>query len=166
MRRPTGETLARFDLGFLMAQRLVAQAVYCAAGYFLSGVEELYERALALLQLSANEFGSTGDVIEYHLIVLLRRVLPRMHHRSTWQLLAATNGDLNRWRRYLLLLARGGGAQLENQPGIAELWPSQITAIRAGLISKPGSMAIRMPTSAGKTRVAEMAIVDHLIAYD
>ena len=62
-----------------------------------------------------------------------------------------------------MLSARGRGASaLEARSG-AELWESQITALRAGLLSDSNrGLAIRMPTSAGKTRIAELAILDTL----
>jgi hypothetical protein len=58
------------------------------------------------------------------------------------------------WTRYL--------RQLAAQPrAVVELWPSQRMALEAGLID-PGrrGLVVRTPTSSGKTRMAEAAIVD------
>lgn len=61
------------------------------------------------------------------------------------------------------MLARGiGGGALQNR-SISELWQSQQTALEAGFLQKNQSWIIRMPTSAGKTRIAEMAIAKTLI---
>ena len=87
----------------------------------------------------------------------------RLSRTSVWTELADHIARDALWRRYALLSARGRGASaLEARSG-AELWESQITALRAGLLSDSNSgLAIRMPTSAGKTRIAELAILDTL----
>ena len=44
-----------------------------------------------------------------------------------------------------------------------ELWESQRQALSAGLLDAQSGFSIRMPTSAGKTRIAELAIVNMLV---
>ena len=87
----------------------------------------------------------------------------RLSRTSVWTELAGHIAHDALWRRYAMLSARGRGASaLEARSG-AELWESQITALRAGLLSDSNrGLAIRMPTSAGKTRIAELAILDTL----
>jgi len=46
--------------------------------------------------------------------------------------------------------------------GSVELWQSQKSAIASGFLSSAASFVIRMPTSAGKTRIAELAILNAL----
>lgn len=60
------------------------------------------------------------------------------------------------WTRYLRQLAA------QRRP-VVELWPSQRMALEAGLLD-PGrrALVVRTPTSSGKTRMAEAAIVDAL----
>ena len=58
--------------------------------------------------------------------------------------------------------AAGERVRLKLESG-AELWESQIRALRAGLLSDSNKgLAVRMPTSAGKTRIAELAVLDTL----
>jgi helicase len=68
-----------------------------------------------------------------------------------------------RWRRYLTLLGRGTGRTVTESGSVSEVWPSQLRAIEQGLLSDSRNKIIRMPTSAGKTRVAEMAMVHTLV---
>ena len=57
------------------------------------------------------------------------------------------------WTRYASRLAR-------QVPSVVELWPSQRRALEAGALDpKRSTLVIRTPTSSGKTRVAEMAIL-------
>ena len=46
---------------------------------------------------------------------------------------------------------------------ISELWNSQIKAINNGLLNDDSNKIIKMPTSAGKTRIAEIVIIKTLI---
>ena len=86
-----------------------------------------------------------------------------MERRSTWNIFPTYVELQNpRWKRYLKLLARGTGQHLLRSPSVSELWPSQIAALKGGLLST-SSKIIKMPTSAGKTRVAEIAIVHSLV---
>src|SRR5439155_1474600 len=73
------------------------------------------------------------------------------------------SSEHTRWRRYLKLLARGVGPDVYSARSISELWPSQIAAIEQGLLDATASKIVRMPTSAGKTRIAELAIVNALV---
>ncbi len=58
------------------------------------------------------------------------------------------------WRRYLRSLA-------SQSPAVVELWPSQRVALEAGLLDAARSaLVVRTPTSSGKTRMAEAAIIE------
>ena len=62
-----------------------------------------------------------------------------------------------------MLSSRGQGASALDARSSTELWQSQLTALHAGLLSNENNgLAVRMPTSAGKTRIAELAILDTL----
>ena len=62
-----------------------------------------------------------------------------------------------------MLSSRGRGTSAFDARSSTELWESQLTALRAGLLSHENNgLAVRMPTSAGKTRIAELAILDTL----
>ena len=57
----------------------------------------------------------------------------------------------------------GLGDDILDSRSISELWPSQVATVESGLLESDESHAVRMPTSAGKTRVAELAIVHSLV---
>ena len=67
------------------------------------------------------------------------------------------------WARYATLSARGMAVNMLNATSRIELWESQRQAIAAGLLDAVSGFSIRMPTSAGKTRIAELSIVDLLV---
>lgn len=149
----------------LAAQGLVAGAVVEASRYFLTGEATRIARSLEMLNAASKNFASLGAAAHHSLVRLLSQALPRMQGRSTWQLLGPIHGADEMWSRYLTLLARGLGPRIDENSGIVELWPSQRTALEQGLFDADSSTMVRMPTSAGKTRIAEMAIVDHLISF-
>ncbi len=68
------------------------------------------------------------------------------------------------WQRYATLSARGSAANMLDATSRIELWESQRQALSTGLLDAPSGFSIRMPTSAGKTRIAELAIVKMLVA--
>ena len=67
------------------------------------------------------------------------------------------------WERYATLSARGTAANMLDATSRIELWESQRQALSAGLLDAQSGFSIRMPTSAGKTRIAELAIVNMLV---
>ena len=68
------------------------------------------------------------------------------------------------WERYATLSARGSGTYMLDATSRIELWESQRIALSAGMLTSPSGFVIRMPTSAGKTRIAELAIVNALVS--
>lgn len=68
------------------------------------------------------------------------------------------------WERYATLSGRGMAANMLEATSRIEFWESQRQALSAGLLDAPSGFSIRMPTSAGKTRIAELAIVKMLVA--
>ena len=67
------------------------------------------------------------------------------------------------WEWYATLSARGTAANMLDATSRIELWESQRQALSAGLLDAQSGFSIRMPTSAGKTRIAELAIVNMLV---
>ncbi len=134
------------------------------AEYLLSGEHYHLESAMETLRHVLRASVSGGAVWEHLLADGLARFAKELGARSIWTLLGQTQTAAPAlWRRYLMLLARGLGRDLLGGSSITELWPSQREAIEAGLLdSEVPSFAARMPTSAGKTRVAEMAMVKAL----
>jgi superfamily II DNA/RNA helicase len=159
----TSDDLDYGNLVDLASKGLVASALIEAAAYFLRGDDESLGQALETLGLASSGFTSIGAVAHFSLARLLLMALPRMKSRSTWELLKPVNPTSETWHRYLLLLSRGLGTRVDQNSGIVELWPSQIQALKDGLFDADASTMVKMPTSAGKTRIAEMAIVHHLV---
>ena len=144
------------------AQAVLAIALSDAATYFLTGNETNLEKADTNLAVALRGFREVGDAVLYNAAAGIGQVLPVMAERSTWRQLAEVS-QAPRWRRYLQVLARGLGQRVLDSRSISELWPSQRAALDGGLLSSSESLAIRMPTGAGKTRVAELAMVRTLV---
>lgn len=88
-----------------------------------------------------------------------REIFAESARTSTWRTFrryVTSWGPL--WERYLRQLAN------QRHP-IVELWPSQRAALKAGLLDPARrALIVRTPTSSGKTRMAEAAIVDAVSA--
>ena len=75
------------------------------------------------------------------------------------------------WNKYIKLLANdyyesyNKIKEVSEKKSIFEFWTSQIRAIDDGLLSKDESFVVQMPTSAGKTFIAELFILKYLINY-
>ena len=87
----------------------------------------------------------------------------RIAETSVWTVLADQVAQDGVWRRYAMLSSRGRGTNALDARSGTELWESQLAALRGGLLSSTNKgLAVRMPTSAGKTRIAELATLDTL----
>ncbi len=147
-----------------MALALAGNAFSLALQFFLMGDMSFLEKSIEVFKNSGELFASLGLVEEYNLVGSIRSLLPVMKRRTTWTLLSHFGPNQPRWQRYLKLLARGIGTNVYTARSISELWPSQITALEHGLLSSTANKIIKMPTSAGKTRIAELAIVHTLVS--
>ncbi len=132
------------------------------SSYFLTGQKKHIESAMRSFDLARAGLAQSGDTVAYNTVTGLQRVVPVMVERSTWSCLEGVSSS-PRWHRYLKVLARGLGDDILDSRSISDLWPSQVEAVESGLLVSDESSAIRMPTSAGKTRVAELAIVHSLV---
>jgi helicase len=157
------EALTDDELGRRMAEALGARGLTAASRFLLSGDSAQLARASELLELAGRGFSTLGDIRRANLTANLSAVLPVIEARSTWSTLGDVAPGNLRWQRYLRVLARGLGSQVLDSRSISELWPSQIRALTGGLLDPTASKVVRMPTSAGKTRVAELAIVHTLV---
>lgn len=144
------------------ALALAGEAFDNASRFLLGGDERCLARATEAFVASEKVYSSLGAIGQSNLVLSLRSVLPVMQLRSTWTAFPDLTKEHPRWERYLKLLARGIGDIILDSPSVSELWPSQITALSNGLLDPTISKIIKMPTSAGKTRVAELAIVHTL----
>jgi hypothetical protein len=135
-----------------------------ASKFFLNGNEDFLKGAEERLTIAERGLAELGLVREANIALTARSLLPVMRDRSIWLALRPVLPDNSQWARYLKLLARGVGRDLYRSPSVSELWPSPIKAVQQGLldISAAASKVVRMPTSAGKTRIAELSMVHTL----
>lgn len=144
---------------------LMAKAFLQAIQYFFSGVDSFFDDCLKTLHKAEETFAGLGLVDETNIARSFGILLPVMKRRSTWTWLLSYGQDYPKWHRYLKLLARGLDTDVYKSRSVSGLWPSQIKAVQQGLLTADTNKIIRMPTSAGKTRVAEMAIVHTLVSF-
>jgi superfamily II DNA/RNA helicase len=146
-----------------MGMALAANAFSAAVSFFLAGDVRGFEKSIEIFTHAEKLFSTLNAVEETNLIRSVRSLLPVMQGRATWTLLSGLAPNQPKWTRYLKLLARGVGANIYSGRSVSELWPSQIRAINQGLLRDTSNKVVKMPTSAGKTRIAELAIVYTLI---
>lgn len=137
----------------------VARAISLIAEHNICGQQELLESADTILHdaMLISEGGSNASF--WWQCRLLRLMLKNYADESLWSVLPpyfGVDGAVH-VENYIKLLA------LQNPP-ITELWKSQISAFHLALNSHNRGGIINLRTSAGKTRVAELAILQTLKA--
>ena len=140
---------------------LTAIALEQLSSHALSGspIDLFFETAKNLrdVLLAASD---SDSLLKTDVLIAIGR---RISETSVWAELADRVAQDGVWRRYAMLSSRGRGASALDARSATELWESQRAALRAGLLSPSNNgLAVRMPTSAGKTRIAELAILDTL----
>lgn len=121
------------------------------------------------LKRSHLSFINSGNVELSHLTSLLQTRIKLFHERNTWNVLDRQGKLPDRiWDIYLKLLSmdlyQSNRIKPENERNsIFEFWKSQLNAINNGILSNNENYVIQMPTSAGKTLIAEIMIIDSLI---
>lgn len=154
------------DFGHRLALASAATALSDFAGCLLSGSNPEMDGIVGGLGDAERLFHEGGHHGESSLAHSIKSLVGPMWFRSTWSALggAWANGGGFARNRYLVLLARGLGSPVPSGSSISEVWPSQLEAVRRGLLSSSESKVVRMPTSAGKARIAEMSILHALTA--
>ena len=85
-------------------------------------------------------------------------------HNSVWHQVSTQVRNEPVWQRYATLSARGSAPNMLDATSRIELWESQRRALAQDLLDADSGFSVRMPTSAGKTRIAELAIVNMLVS--
>jgi helicase len=113
-----------------------------------------------------------GNTYLSHLIFLLKTRILLFTERSIWGVLRENDIVENNsyWRKYVKLLAQdfytnNAIKEIDERKSIFEFWTSQLRAIEGGLIELDENFVVQMPTSAGKTFIAELAILKNLINH-
>lgn len=141
---------------------------------FNQSMSSLYEHILN--GTTTNFLNELTDTYRYYLnsfnqyisflLILLQTRLILFTKRSLWKnIYIEENPTL---KKYIKLLAYDyyDKNQIKNEDkrlSIFELWTSQLRAIENGLISEEKNFVVQMPTSAGKTFIAEISILNSLI---
>ena len=146
-------------LSLELGEVVLADGLSKACRYFLSGSQLAYREAVELLSEATKIFAGLGAPLHSNIAYGIQSVLPLMMRRSTWSQLESHSRESEVWKRYLTLLAR------PLSRGVTELWPSQIKVLESSFLNSNDSAIVRLPTSGGKTRIAEMAILDTLQRY-
>jgi RAD3-like DEAD/DEAH box helicase/helicase-like protein len=144
------------DAAVLAAYGLAGRAARNLASLWRTGNRAAGHAAVTDLRKAASVLLDASVADTWTLIDSLAHVAEDIVTTSPWLLLrrAATWGRL--WERYLKALI------VAERP-VIQVWPSQRTALNAGLVDADArNLAVTMPTSAGKTHIAEWAILHAL----
>lgn len=150
------------DMPRTLGLAAASSSLSALGAFFLTGDRAKVDAAAAGLDKAEELFSTYGLDHESALVHTLRALAMPMASRSTWSVLGNLAETQFAWRRYLMLLARGIESFPEESRSVSEMWPSQRRAVERGLLESNSSKIIRMPTSSGKTRIAEMCILQAL----
>jgi hypothetical protein len=160
----TSEIISQFDTGEIIfgdilyktSVRTYLLSVATVQHWLRTGDQKLIEDAISKLILCTKGFNACGRTLDSMTVRLLIKLLGNWVDRSVWQnLKAALSSERgNIWRRYIRLSSTG-------KYPLTEFWRSQLDLI-APLLNIDRGLVVSMPTSAGKSRIAEIAIINEL----
>ena len=153
----SGELLVDLGAAMLAGDMYGSLALTALQG---PAAEPLFRRASTDL---ADLLMAAGRALELLQIRTLQGVGGLIIRNSVWRQIPKLVRSEPAWEQYAMLSARGTAPNMLNATSRVELWESQRRAIRAGLLEAPSGFSVLMPTSAGKTRIAELAIVNALV---
>lgn len=122
------------------------------------GDAELMGQAIARVDLGRGEAAEVSLVPQWWCHRLTAHLLRDLWDTSFHQRLPLNPNNLDgaeEWKRLRLLFI---ASALRRSRAEIELWPSQLAAVEQA-INGNGNMVVSLPTSAGKTRVAELCIL-------
>lgn len=144
------------DAAVLGAYGLAARSARALARFWRMGDVTAGQRATDDLRKAAAILMHTNVVDSWVLVDNLSHVVEDIVATSPWRMLRRTPTWNGLWKRYVRSLAIG------RQP-VVQVWPSQQKVLDAGLLDAASrNLAVTMPTSAGKTRLAEWAVLHAL----
>jgi helicase len=151
------DELSDGEIASLAAYLSVLRALQNLGRFLTEGTGD--ERSLTLvlnrIRDAAGVFTEVRNADAAHKARLLHFTARRIHEAATWRQLRFFRTH-ERQRQYLSQL-------IVSECPIVELWKSQIDALGQGLLDPvKARMVISMPTGAGKTRIAELAILQAL----
>ncbi len=145
--------------------------------YFLEGLSKLVSFILSgedsdyfsKIQKGYKKAINNRNLYLSQILLLFLVRIKKFEGRSLWRLLEKQVSSSEKWAHYLKLLSndlygKKNMKEIDKKTSIFELWVSQIYAITQGILDKDNQGSIiQMPTSAGKTFIAELVILDNLI---
>ncbi|PHN01118.1 DEAD/DEAH box helicase [Flavilitoribacter nigricans] len=112
-----------------------------------------------------------GNVFVSQILQLLSCRFDKYNERSIWKTLSPhSTSNSYVWSKYIKLLSNDFYRRFKikspkDRRSTFEFWVSQMNAFQQGILLDQESFIIQMPTSAGKTFIAEIAILDCLLKY-
>ncbi|MBF4468612.1 MAG: DEAD/DEAH box helicase [Methanobrevibacter arboriphilus] len=134
--------------------------------FILKGEENNYKE---YINKSYENILYSGNVTLSHLLNLFNTRISLFQQRNIWDVLnryVDTNNII--WNKYIKLLTmdiygKNGLKPIQERISRFEFWQSQLKAINKGILLDEDSYILQMPTSAGKTFVAETMIINSLV---
>ena len=154
----SGDSLIDLAVALLAAEMYGSLATTALQG---SRHEEAFRKASDDLCGLLSDSGRVLQLLEARTTRGIGELLVR---NSLWKQIPESVWAEPAWERYATLSARGTGTIMLESTSRIELWESQRKALSEGMLTSPYGFTIRMPTSAGKTRIAEIAIVNALVS--
>lgn len=142
-----------------LGRRSLAVALIQYLEYAKSGASALIARARATCVDVAALGQQAGHVELWWLGQAIEKLLDDLGNSSLWEGLR----DLSPSPPSGGAIGRYIESQLRLQPSIVTLWPSQLSALPMIKSAANPSFCLRMPTSAGKTKIAELCIIRTLL---
>jgi len=134
----------------------IARALSLALEYFATGGVQHLESALENLNIAMELASDYESPSHWWIARLVRLMIFGNSKASLWQTLPPYfPGDTKLFSRYITLLAF-------SKNSVTELWRSQLDAVPVVLCRECSGAVVNMRTSSGKTRVAELAILQTL----
>jgi superfamily II DNA/RNA helicase len=146
------------DATMIAVYGLAGRAARRLARFWRSGDPESGTQAIEDLRRACTLLLHAGVVDIWVLMDNLAFVVEDIVATSPWRLLRRAPGWNGLWRSYLR------GLSAADRP-VVQVWPSQQRVLDHGLLDRQNpNLTVTMPTSAGKTRIAEWAILEALAA--
>ncbi len=143
-------------------------------GSYVTNIEEL-NRFDSMIEEKIDavfsEYLYAGDIMFSHLFFLFKVKYKLFVCKSIWHNFYKYEKLPNKiWDRYAKILSHnmysdGKIVAPDKRISIIEFWNSQVNALDKGILNSNENYIIQMPTSAGKTFIAEMIILNNLIEF-
>ncbi len=144
------------DATMLAVYALTGRAARRLSQFWRTGVQEAGRAAVQDLDTARTLLLHAGVVDTWVLLDNLANVVEDVVATSPWRLLRRAASWNGLWRQYLRVLVAADRA-------VVQVWPSQQRVLDAGLLERARpNLTVTMPTSAGKTHLAEWAILHAL----